>query len=208
MRLVEQRLRLHHLGLRRGVVGRALVKRGLRDVLIADELLAALQLERGVDRRRLCLGEIGALLLDRRLVGGLLEPEQEIAGLDLLPFGEISLLDEARDPRDDVDLVDRRHAPEELAGFRHLAARHGDHRDRRRRRSTLGHGRATADEQGQRTNGGRPTETRVATRHQGSPDSRETPPCIISPSDVTGWLMWTGTAEPERANACVTRQSA
>ena len=87
---------------------------GLRDVLVADQLLAALQLQRGVDLRRLGLGEIGALLLDRRLVGGLLDAEQEVAGLDLLPFGERALLDEARNARDDVDLVDRRHAADEI----------------------------------------------------------------------------------------------
>ena len=170
MRLVEQRLRLHDLGLRCGIVCRALVERGLRDVLIADEVLAALQLERSVDRCGLGLGEIGALLLDRRLVGGLFEPEQEIAGLDLLPLGEISLLDEPRDPRDDVDLVDRRHAAEEFAGFRDLTARHGGHRDRGGRWGTLGHGHARAGQQAERAHGRRPTDGDVATRHQGSPD--------------------------------------
>ena len=83
----------------------------MRDVLLADKLLAAPQLQGCVDLCCLCLGEIGALLLDRRLVGCLFDAEQEVAGLDLLPFGEIALLDEAGDPRDNVDLVDCRRRP-------------------------------------------------------------------------------------------------
>jgi hypothetical protein len=70
--------------------------------------LKSLQL--GVDLRGLCLGEGGARLVDGRLVGCLLDPKQQVAFLDLLPFGEVALLDESRHPRNDVDLVDRRDA--------------------------------------------------------------------------------------------------
>jgi len=55
-RLVELRLRRQHTGLRCRFVGRALVDRGLRDVLPADQLLAAPQLQSCVDLGCLCLG--------------------------------------------------------------------------------------------------------------------------------------------------------
>jgi hypothetical protein len=45
----------------------------VRDVLLADKFLAALQLQSGIDFCGLCLGEVGALLLDRRLVGCLFD---------------------------------------------------------------------------------------------------------------------------------------
>ena len=92
---------------------------------LLHQLLAALQLQIGIDLGGLCLGEIGALLVDRRLVGVLLDAEQQVACLDLLPFGEIALLDEAGHPRDDVDLVDRDDAADEIAGLRHLSAQDG-----------------------------------------------------------------------------------
>ena len=72
-RLVEHRLRCQHIGLRCCLVGRPLVDRGLRDVLLADKFLAALQLQSGIDFCGLCLGKVGALLLDRRLVGCLFD---------------------------------------------------------------------------------------------------------------------------------------
>ena len=76
-------------------------------------------------------------MIDGRLVDCLLDPEQQVALLDVLPFGEIALLDEAGHPRDDVDLVDRRYASDEIARFRDLTAHHRGHRDRRRRRAAL-----------------------------------------------------------------------
>ena len=117
LRLVERRLRLEHVGLRRRLVGRALIDGGLRDVLVAHQLLAARELKRGIGLGRLGLGEIGALLRDRRLVGVLLDAEQEVAGLDHLAFGEEALLDEARHARDDVDLVDGGDAADEIGGL-------------------------------------------------------------------------------------------
>ena len=100
---------------------------------LLHQLLGARELQRGVDLGRLGLGEIGALLLDRRLVGVLLDPEQQVAGLDDLAFGEEPLLDEALDARDDIDLVDRRDAADEIRGLADLAAHHRHHRHRRRR---------------------------------------------------------------------------
>jgi hypothetical protein len=46
LRLLEQRLRLQHVGLRGLLVGGALIDRGLRDVLVLHQLLAALELQR------------------------------------------------------------------------------------------------------------------------------------------------------------------
>ncbi len=114
-----------HIGLRRRLVGRPLVDRGLRDVLLADKFLTAPQLQSRIDFCCLCLGEIGALLLDRRLVGCLFDAEQEFACFDLRPFGEIAFLDEAGDPRGNVDLVDCRHTADEIACLRHSTAYHG-----------------------------------------------------------------------------------
>ena len=97
-------------------VGGALIDLGLRDVLIAHQLLAALQLQIGVDFRRFCLGEVGVLLVDGRLVGVGFNAKQEIAGFDLLSFGEVALVDETRDPSENVDLVNCRHAADEISG--------------------------------------------------------------------------------------------
>ena len=84
--------------------------------LVVQELLSALQLQIRVDFRRFCLGEVGVLLVDGRLVGVGFNAEQEIAGLDLLPFGEVALVDETGDPSDNVDLVNCRHAADEISG--------------------------------------------------------------------------------------------
>jgi hypothetical protein len=130
---MERRLCLHHIGLRSRLVGRALVESGLWDVLAADKLLATPQLQSCVKLGSFCLGEIGPLLLDCRLIGGLFNAEQEVAGLDLLSFGEIALLDETWDPCHNVDFVDCRHTADEITCLRHLTAHHGGHRDRRRR---------------------------------------------------------------------------
>jgi hypothetical protein len=111
----------------------------------------------GVDLRRLGLGEIGLLLIDRRLVGVLFDAEQKVAGFDLLAFGEIALLDEAGDARDDVDLVDGHDPADEIAGFRHRTADHLTDRDRRRRGALRCSGAAAGDEK-QQARGGFPTQ--------------------------------------------------
>jgi hypothetical protein len=131
--LVEGRLRNHHIGFCRPFVGGALVDGGLRDVLAADEVLAAFQLQRRIGLRCLGLGEIGLLLIDRRFVSRLFDAKQEVAGPHVLTFGEIALLDEPGHPRHDVHLVDRHDTADEFARIRHLAARNRDHRDGRRR---------------------------------------------------------------------------
>jgi hypothetical protein len=77
--LFQQCLRLQNVG-------------GLRDVLVVQELLAALQLQVGIDFGGLCFGEIGVLLVDGRLVDVGLNAEQKIAGLNLLAFGKVALV--------------------------------------------------------------------------------------------------------------------
>ena len=137
----------------------------MRDVLIAHELLAALKLQLGVDLGRLGLGEGGARLVDRCLVGRLLDAEQQIALLDLLPFGEGALLDEARHPRNEIDLVDRRNAADVIGGFRDLTAHHRRNRNGGRRRGALGGRDAAGRHDAQRANGGFPS-TQFTTRHR------------------------------------------
>ena len=110
------------------------------------EFLAALKLQIGVDLRGLRLGEIGVLLVDRRLVGVLLDTKQQVAGLDLLAFGEVALLDEAGDARDDVDLVDCHDAADEaIARVGHLPACHRAYSDGWRWRRALRRGCAAAN---------------------------------------------------------------
>jgi len=55
------------------------------------------------------------LLFDRGFVGRLLDSEQEVAGLYVLAFDKFSLLDEPWDARNNVDLVYRRYATNEVA---------------------------------------------------------------------------------------------
>jgi len=95
-------------------------------------------LEVGVDLSRLGLGEGGARLLDSRLVGCLFDPEQQVALLDLLSFGEGALLDESWHPRDNVDLIDRRYTSDVVACFCDLTAYHRRHRNSRRGGDVLG----------------------------------------------------------------------
>ena len=59
-------------------------------------------------------------LVDRRLIGVLLDDEQEIAGFDLLAFGEGPLLQEALDARHQIDRVDRLDTSDESSGGRTL----------------------------------------------------------------------------------------
>jgi hypothetical protein len=136
-RLLERRLRDHHVGLGGSCVRGALVDRRLRNVKAAAELLTPLELQHGIGLGGLGLCNRGELLVDQRLVGRLLDAKQEIAFLHLLPFGEGALLDEAGDPRDDFDLVDRDDAADEFGGIGHLAVRHrhDGHRGRGRRRA-------------------------------------------------------------------------
>jgi AraC-like DNA-binding protein len=95
-------------------------------------------LQVGVDLSRLGLGEGGARLLDSRLVGCLFDPEQQVALLDLLSFGEGALLDESWHPRDNVDLIDRRYTSDVVACFCDLTAYHRRHRNSRRGGDVLG----------------------------------------------------------------------
>src|SRR5262249_22222475 len=85
--------------------------------------------------------------------------------LDVLSFFEGALLDEARHPRDDIDLIDRGEASDVIDGFRHLPAHHWRDRNRGRRRSALGGGDAAGGRDAQRANGGFPS-MQSATRHR------------------------------------------
>src|SRR5262249_46002959 len=127
----------------------ALVEGGLRDIVVTHELLAALVLQPGIDFGRLGCGKISLLLVDRRLVGRLLDPEQQVVLFDILSFGEGSLLDETRYPRDNIDLVDCSDASDVTACFRDLPADHGSDRYRRRRRGALRGGDRALGEQAQ-----------------------------------------------------------
>jgi hypothetical protein len=115
----------------------------LRDVLIAHQLLAALELQLGVDLGRLGLGQCRLRLLDGRLVGRLLDPEQQVARLDVLSLFEVPLLEKALHAGDDIDFLDGGKASDVIDGFRHLPGHHRSDRNGWRRRSALGGSDAT-----------------------------------------------------------------
>src|SRR5262249_35810852 len=132
--LFEQSLSLHDVGMCGLCVSGALIHLGLGNILIAHELLAALQLQIGVDFCRFCLGEVGGLLVNSRLVGVGFNAKQQIAGFDLLPFGEVALVDETRDSSDNVNLINCHHAADEISRRSYLAT--SDWRDGDRGRWT------------------------------------------------------------------------
>ncbi len=134
--------------------GQVLIDRRLRYVLVFHQFLGALQLQIGVHLRRLDLGEIGRLLVYGRFIDVRLDAKQQIARLDHLPFGEIALPDVAGHARHDVDLVDRDDAADEVAGLRHLAARHRTYGHCRRRRGALRRGGAAAENDNKRADSG------------------------------------------------------
>ena len=147
MRLFQQRLRRQDVRLRGMPVGFALVEGGLRNIVVAHKLLAALVLQLCIDFGRLCCGKIGLLLVDRRLVGCLLDPEQQIVLFYILPFGEGALLDETRYSRHNVDLVDCGDASDVIACFRDLPADHGGDGNRWRGYRPLRGSQGTLSEQ-------------------------------------------------------------
>jgi hypothetical protein len=121
----------------RCLVGGALIERGLRNVVIANELLAAFERQLGIHLRRLCPGDSGTLLIDGCLICGLLDAKEEIVFLDLLALRERALLDIPGHPRHDIDFVDSGKATDILAGFLHLPGDHGRDGNRGWRRRGL-----------------------------------------------------------------------
>ena len=95
-----------HGGRRRALIRQVLIDRRLRDRVGPDQVLGSLQRDRRVPLGRLRADQLGLSLVDRRLIGVLLDDEQEVAGLDLLPLGESPLLQEALDTRHQIDRVD------------------------------------------------------------------------------------------------------
>ena len=90
--------------------------------------------ERGLGLRA---GELGLGPVERVLVLALVDDEEHVALLHLLALGERHLLDEARDPRPDLDVAHRLDAAGELIPLVHGApdgGRGGDRRWRRRGR--------------------------------------------------------------------------
>src|SRR5262245_7115639 len=190
LRLVELRLRLHDAGLRRLLVGFALVDRGLRDVLVAHQLLAALELQLGVDLGRLGLGNICARLLDGRLIGRLLDAEQEIALLDVLPLFEVALLEEARHAGDDIDLVDGGEAPDVVDRVRDLTAHDRSDGNGGWRRRTLRGGDAARYRDTERAHGGFPGDSGG---HRGSPGcKRYVSSCVVTRAARAQWCVVAG----------------
>ena len=121
---------MQHVSLGGLLGGFKLIDSRLWNVLVFYEHLAALQLQISVDFRCLRLGEIGGLLIDRRLVGVLLDTKQQVTGLNLLAFGEVALLYEASDPGDDIDFIDSYNAADEASTrVGYLTACHGAYGD-------------------------------------------------------------------------------
>ena len=93
--------------------------------------------DRGIGLVGLGARELGLTLLDHRLVGILLDHEQEIAGLDVGALLEQPLLEEPGDAGAQLHLVDRDDPAVEADARRDLGRLHGDHGHRRRRRPSL-----------------------------------------------------------------------
>ena len=120
---------------RRALIRQILIDRRLRNRVGLDQFLGSLQRDRGVSFGRLGAGQLRLSLVHRSLIRILLDDEQEVAGLDLLPLGEGPLLQEALDTRHQIDRIDRLDAPNE--GSRGHDALHGrgGHGHRRNARS-------------------------------------------------------------------------
>jgi hypothetical protein len=140
------------------LVGFALVDRGLRDVLVAHQFLAALELQLGVHLGRLGLGERRARLLDGGLVGRLLDPEQQVARLHVLSLFEVPLLEKALHAGDDIDFLDGGKASDVIDGFRHLPAHDRSDGNGGRRRRALRGGNAARHRDTERAKRGFPDE--------------------------------------------------
>ncbi len=108
--LLEQCLRLQNVGLGALLRGCELIDCCLRHCLALDQRLIALQLQIRVDFVCFGLGEICRLLVDRRLVGVLLDPEEQFTFLHDLSFREVALFDEPGHARDDFDSLNRHYA--------------------------------------------------------------------------------------------------
>ena len=133
--LLEGGLGGAHRGRRCTLIRQVLIDRRLRDRIGLDQFLGSLQRERRVPLGRLRADQLGLSLVHRRLIGVLLDDEQEVAGLDLLPFGEGPLLQEALDARHQIDRIDRLDAADEGPGRRHALQGRGSDGHRRRGRS-------------------------------------------------------------------------
>src|SRR5262249_51187280 len=134
-----------------------------------QELLAPLQLQLCVDLGRLGLGESSARLLDGCLVSCLLDPKEQLALLNLLPFGKSSLLNEPWHPCNNVDLIDRRHASDVGARLCHLTGHYWSHRNSWRRRDVLCGDNTMRRYQDQCANRCLPTEGTPVVRHDALP---------------------------------------
>jgi hypothetical protein len=88
----------------------------------------------GIGFVRLRARDLGQPLVDRRLIGRLLDHEQQVAGLDLLALLEQSLLQEAGHAGPQLDFVDRLDPADELVLVGDVAGFDRGHGDRRRRR--------------------------------------------------------------------------
>ena len=99
------------------VVLPALVEELLGDVAGPAELLGALEVVFRELEPRLRGGDGGLVLIEGCLVGALVDGEERVARLHDAAVRELDLVEVARDPRPDVDLVDRLEAADEVVRF-------------------------------------------------------------------------------------------
>ena len=90
--MLERGLCGAHVSSSRALIRQILIDRRLRNRVGLDQFLGSLQRDRRISFGRLGAGQLRLSLVHRGLIGVLLDDEQEVAGLDLLPLGESPLL--------------------------------------------------------------------------------------------------------------------
>ena len=100
------------------------------DGVLGQQRLVALEQQLGVGQGGLVAGELGLGLLQRHLVGPLVDHRQKLAGLDHLAFGEGDLGEVACDPGGHRGGGQGRHRAQRLVLDRHVAIDRLDHAHR------------------------------------------------------------------------------
>jgi hypothetical protein len=120
-------------------IGRApLVEDLIRDVARAPQGLGALEIVGGELHPHLRRGDGGLGLFQRGAVGTLVDREERVARLDQGAILEVHLVEIARHPRPELDLVHRLETPDELVLLGDVLHHGLRHRDGRHRRRLLG----------------------------------------------------------------------
>lgn len=159
LRHAQRGLRRGEIGLGRGGFGLQPFEFAARDRVLGDQPLAALAVGAGHDRFRLGALDLGGQPVDLGLERPGIDLEQHVALLDLGAILEADLVDEAADPRPDLDRVDRLQMAGHIVPLAQVLDHHaGDlnlgRRRRRRGGLRLGFLAASGEKRGTEQNGG------------------------------------------------------